>query len=78
MPSKFFRQKRGKVTVEVRYDDETCQTIDEVVTPDIHLERMDINKVWLSVNGFHIWITTGPRAAISITGSPDDCHEISQ
>jgi hypothetical protein len=60
--------------VEVRFDDDSCQTIDEVCTSQIHLERMDDNSIWMSINGYHVWITT-PRARITVTGYPNGCEE---
>lgn len=64
------RGRHGEV--EVRYDDESRETIDEIVTTQIHLERMSRNAIWMSINGYHVWITT-PRAQITITGSPEGC-----
>lgn len=67
-------QKGWNRDVEVRFDDESCQTIDEVCTSQIHLERMDSNSIWMNINGYHVWIRT-PRAAIQVTGYPSDCTE---
>lgn len=47
--------------VEIRYDDyqedadQTQWTVDEIVTPGIHLEGMDQDAVWMNVKGVHVW-----------------------
>jgi hypothetical protein len=47
--------------VEVRYDheqespDQEAWTVDEICTTQVHLEAMDVDAVWMSICGLHVW-----------------------
>ena len=60
--------------IEVRYDDEKRETVDEICTTQVHLEGMDTNKVWMLINGVHVWFTS--RTAITVTCDPDTAEPV--
>lgn len=64
--------------VEVRYDDESCETVDEIVTTQVHLEGMSESAVWMDINGLHVWFhakrVKGQREPIlEVTCFPNTC-----
>lgn len=67
---KHFRQPKREAyahgrhaEVEVRFDDDTCQTVDEIVTTQVHLEMMDTDACWMDINGVHVWFRAVKKGA---------------
>lgn len=71
--------------VEVRYDHEQATadpeqwTVDEICTTQVHLEQMDVDATWMSINGLHVWLRAvrvkgDRRPHLVVTCFPDDCE----
>lgn len=67
--------------VEVRYDDASCTTVDEIVTAGLHLEMMDEDRCWMNVNGLHVWFVArrvkgSRRLRLAVTCYADTCTPV--
>lgn len=69
------RALRGQhAEIEVRYDDPACTKVDEILTTQVHLERLDYNHIWLRIAGLHVNIRAGRDGRITVTCSPEECE----
>lgn len=69
------RALRGQhAEIAVRYDDPARTTVDEILTTQVHLERLDYNHIWMTIAGLHVNIRAGRDGRITVTCSPEDCE----
>ena len=64
----------GKRETEIRLSDDG--TLDEIVTDEVHGERMDDDAYWMSINGLHFWFRAVKRGQLDVTWFPDDAKRI--
>lgn len=73
--------------VEVRYDreqessDPNAWTVDEIVMAGVHLEAMDVDSVWMDLNGLSVWLRAvrvkgERRPRLIVTCYPNACTPV--
>ncbi len=71
--------------VEVRYlrtpDEDGTPTVDEIVSTQVHLEMMNHDSCWMSINGLHVWFKAkqdegSGELRLVVTCFPSTCEPV--